>query len=573
MQKNNIRNFVCSFIFSILAVGFVQKVFWHAPIDKTEPVSKDELSAQNIPLFADKKSELVDFEGAFKKETIDVSEMAALVAPEPQNEDKQPLSLEKDTPIAHLETKDEPLQKIPTDLASATEILLDDEEIAEIREMKDHEASGIVYAQEDSVQTMEEPLVVASSNTDEEIPLTQNTEALYQSISINDEQSFSKIAMLEPNTLISTISEPDILEEPKTIAEADIKKSELADMLEISANSSNVPEVDESAWDVAETSLSSANTEQTETSDNPWVMAKGNKYAKNQAVVEEFNKIETEQKQTETVDEKIDQELSALKTKTDEQLLAKTFSEPLLKKRDNDTQLAYQAIQNILIPLPKDIMDDADLTPDLTSSPKERNIEEDLNKIRLTKQTTEIQEEDKKTGLFKSIRSWFSKDSSSQQEEQDQKTNERNKQKNKKKKINANSLKNRIFAVMGTDGTDDFDAATTIMPAELRLFFQPNRAEISGQTLRWIYAFADNARDNDDVYVEVRIDGTSSQVLQQKRLNLLSSIFSLRGVDHRKINVIFTSRDPNSFIIRNIRFNKNKRDDSNNQVDSRYRYQ
>ena len=43
----------------------------------------------------------------------------------------------------------------------------------------------------------------------------------------------------------------------------------------------------------------------------------------------------------------------------------------------------------------------------------------------------------------------------------------------------------------------------------------------------------DNSRyaENDDVYVEVRIDGTSSFALQQKRLNLLSSIFSSRGVD------------------------------------------
>ena len=111
-------------------------------------------------------------------------------------------------------------------------------------------------------------------------------------------------------------------------------------------------------------------------------------------------------------------------------------------------------------------------------------------------------------------------------------------------------------------GDEDYSTVQTmpIMPAELRLSFAPNRAEISGQTLRWIYAFADNARDNDDVYIEVRIDGTSSYALQQKRLNLLASIFSARGVDYRKINTIFTSREPNSFIIRNIRFNNKEKD-------------
>ena len=96
------------------------------------------------------------------------------------------------------------------------------------------------------------------------------------------------------------------------------------------------------------------------------------------------------------------------------------------------------------------------------------------------------------------------------------------------------------------------------MPAELKLAFQPNRAEISGHTLKWIHAFADNARDNPEIYIEIRIDGTGSFTLQQKRLNLLSTIFANRGVDFRKVNIVFTSREPNSFIIRNIRFNNSE---------------
>ena len=112
-----------------------------------------------------------------------------------------------------------------------------------------------------------------------------------------------------------------------------------------------------------------------------------------------------------------------------------------------------------------------------------------------------------------------------------------------------------------------------IMPAELKLSFQPNRAEISGHTLRWIHAFADNARDNQGIYIEIRIDGTSSFALQQKRLNLLSSIFANRGVDFRKVNIIFTSREPNSFIIRNIRFNNNDEVIINNEdQDTNYQY-
>ena len=134
-----------------------------------------------------------------------------------------------------------------------------------------------------------------------------------------------------------------------------------------------------------------------------------------------------------------------------------------------------------------------------------------------------------------------------------------------KAKEKAGEIKDKIFSTLGNISDYSPKEAPSIMPAELRLSFQPNRAEISGKTLKWIYAFADNARDNDNVYVEVRIDGTSSYALQQKRLNLLSSIFSARGVDYRKINIIFTSREPNSFIIRNIHFNNKETEEANKQ--------
>ena len=91
-----------------------------------------------------------------------------------------------------------------------------------------------------------------------------------------------------------------------------------------------------------------------------------------------------------------------------------------------------------------------------------------------------------------------------------------------------------------------------IMPTEMRLSFQPNRAEISGQTLRWIQAFAVKAANDRNTAIEIRIDGTSSMKLQQKRLNLLHNILTNKGVEYSKINTVFTDREPNSFIIRTI---------------------
>lgn len=93
--------------------------------------------------------------------------------------------------------------------------------------------------------------------------------------------------------------------------------------------------------------------------------------------------------------------------------------------------------------------------------------------------------------------------------------------------------------------------------AEMRLAFQPNRAEISGTTLKWIQAFANKVNSDRSVILEIRIDGTSSYALQQKRLNLLHNILTNKGVDYRKINTVFTTREPNSFIIRTVRINSN----------------
>ena len=43
------------------------------------------------------------------------------------------------------------------------------------------------------------------------------------------------------------------------------------------------------------------------------------------------------------------------------------------------------------------------------------------------------------------------------------------------------------------------------MPTEMRLSFQPNRAEISGQTLRWIQAFASKKKTEEDVFLNIFI--------------------------------------------------------------------
>ena len=231
-------------------------------------------------------------------------------------------------------------------------------------------------------------------------------------------------------------------------------------------------------------------------------------------------------------------------------------------------------IQNLIIPLPEDVASDADIIPQLSSEPnkKSEKTEKD-DKSAKTDDNKKLKKEEKESGLFKSISSWFSDDDKGKEDKnasankQEQKTR-KSKEKNKKTGISLFEYRDE------PELANDYMQPETpeIVPAELKLSFQPNRAEISGHTLRWIHAFADNARDNSGIYIEIRLDGTSSFALQQKRLNLLSSIFANRGVDFRKVNVIFTSREPNSFIIRNIRFNDSE-EINNNTTDKGSNYQ
>ena len=232
-----------------------------------------------------------------------------------------------------------------------------------------------------------------------------------------------------------------------------------------------------------------------------------------------------------------------------------------------EIKVASETVKNLLIPIPEDILNDENLTPQLVSSKKpddirkEIEVEEKLKetvrsdqlapvekenatvktvladeKILSAKETdnSPLVEKDKKKTILNSLSSIFS--SSTNVKEKSRKSREDGIFDNLRRKI---AGRNKV----------------KIMPTEMRLSFQPNRAEISGQTLRWIQAFASRAAEDDGMMIEIRIDGTSAMELQQKRLNLLHNILTNKGVEYSKINTVFTQREPNSFIIRTVRLN------------------
>ncbi len=318
------------------------------------------------------------------------------------------------------------------------------------------------------------------------------------------------------------------IEENKlSIAESKIKIEEQAPVSQIAMISSGVSGNDAISQINKEVKNTEKEWDSMSEEGTPWVVAKANVFAKNNKAVEEFaNSVS---------DEEVEKLLNPDKI-----------------EEDGEIQTA-EMVKNILIPIPDDIMNDKNLTPQLVSPKKTLEKDDSVDEVEPAEENAE------KGALLKSITSIFSSPSS-ETEDIEVDDDSGNKKKNKKKK--------GLFAAFSKD-----KASSKILPAEMRLSFQPGRAEISGQTLRWIQAFANKATEDDNIILEIRIDKNSSYALQQRRLDLLHTILNSKGIGEGKVNTVFTSREPNSFIIRTLRLNHNtqsKQTTKNRQKKSNY---
>ncbi len=265
--------------------------------------------------------------------------------------------------------------------------------------------------------------------------------------------------------------------------------------------------------------------------DNPWAAAKGTNFPKNKKILNEdfFQNADADN-------------------------IAQTLGKKQPTK-EKEVLLAADIAKNILIPIPEEIMKEENLTPQLISSHKKDGSEELSPEQKAAEEIGEGIEEngEKQGGILKSISSMFSKAP-------------------KVDAADGGEKKSGFFEQL-TTRKNKAKEKTKILPTEMRLSFQPNRAEISGQTLKWLQAFANKAIEDDSVFLEIRIDGTSSFELQQKRLNLLHNILTNKGVSYNKINTIFTTREPNSFIVRAVRINKKDNEDTEQREQNPYYYQ
>ena len=245
-----------------------------------------------------------------------------------------------------------------------------------------------------------------------------------------------------------------------------------------------------------------------------------------------------------------------------------------------EEKVAYTPQQNLLIPIPEDILNDENLTPQFSTSKENLEIEQELrDKHQLPELAPEKRLQNKNnssegnTGVIQSIDDEKDFDSDADDDGLDDDDGDDEAAHGYLDRINSwfsgsirgkssDAAKSKKSGSAGKDQQSSIfqrllgkkDSQESIVPTELKLSFQPNRAEISGQTLEWLHAFADNAVNNDNVVVEIRVDRSASFEVQQKRLKMLYKILEDNGVEQRKVNIMFTDREPNSFIIRNVRY-------------------
>lgn len=289
------------------------------------------------------------------------------------------------------------------------------------------------------------------------------------------------------------------------------------------------------------------------TENSPWEIAVGNTHTKNKNISSQLKEAS---------------DISALSNEIDD-------------ITDNGKEISYKVAekikQSIIFPIPAEILNDEDLTPTFikghrkTSAPlkaqsapqkktplREATPKEITKPLKIvTKVPTQeaIKENDSK-GLLDSLSSWFSQNAEKEEK----------KQKNKKAPSYSSQSAMNTERPSQPSSNEEFanfyetlqettrnHQQNKILPSELKLSFQPNRAEISGQTLRWIKAFSEAAQ-NENTYLQVRLDASTPTDIQRKRLNLLYSIFINNGVNPQKIDTVFTTTEPNAFIIRSLTY-------------------
>ena len=520
MYKSGFKAFAYSFSVSLFAIVTAGRVFAPQNIDSNTPLN---LENKNIALFLKnvkpsrhpvKKIALSNIPDIEKK-VIDNEKISREVVLADKLEDF-------DFPI---EFASEPLEIANQQIVAEAKVLYSPEQPLPEKEIE----AEVVYSAD--VSDVEENLLKAPKLPEPEVVEVALNEPVQAEPLISAEQTALDNARNAKQGII-----PLVVDQKHVVSRAKIGNPD--DLTHVALGNSDVPIESMVKEDKAKEETPKA-SEWTSLENSPWLVAKSSG-GKNLFAAKEF-------------------------ASKDQKEIADILNTP---KQAQGVDVASETVKNLIIPIPEKIMQEDNLTPKLAYP----SLSEDAAKELSIKKETELKEKiaekqkallspieedddisldaptpeqksavadddtSNKGKIINKLSSLFKKDTSEENEKLSPK------QKALKKAAARKSLKKRAAK----------SKQVSIMPTEIRLSFQQNKAEISGQTLRWVQAFAAKAAATPEMMLEIRIDGTNTTSLQQKRLNLLYNILTNKGVEYSKINTVFTAREPNSFILRSI---------------------
>lgn len=579
MKKTAFKTFVCSFVFSLFAILLTNRAYLRTPKTDNNDIK---ISGKNITLFL-KSDDLAPISlASLPTKKIVLSTVADIAKEErTQIDNINPSSqdvVSEDIAENHFENTD--TSELPVQVLKKEEIpvqpaakILADTDITPSEQQAGAEQTLAL-----NQQATPDTLTPSSKNiSDEEntlidikIPLEQSNAKKIAAFepkadkpaekNINKEVNKEadkpakeiKTAQADTLSVLPEEKEPQILiplenSQKQIWAKAEIKTAAEANKNQVALNSKNIPI---SSMDTKTHGISAATTKTKDKAwksmkekygskkdDDPWVVAKGKKFPDNQLLLDD--------KKYKISDDEVQKIFEA-----NEKLSSNSEAENI--------QLASKTVKNLLIPIPEDILNDENLTPQLISSPKNKEIKEELEAKGLIRKEEESKEEPKEVTPVSSTSETTNTNATAKDGSiLDSLTSLFAGNKTATPEIGINEDEeedtNTLFSAFTRKQNR---LMSKILPTEIRLSFQPNRAEISGQTLKWIKAFAQKTAEEPTTGLEIRIDGTSSPLLQRRRLNLLQNILLNEGAAPEKINTIFTAREPNSFILRTVRINK-----------------
>lgn len=579
MEKAGLKTFVYSFVFSLFTVFGVNGVYLRA---HSHTRSEIKIPSKNITLFLRDAVPAAETAAAVPAKKIVLSVLPEIKAPQEEIVDKIPLSvddfLEQSADTRAVASNQIPLQtsaRITAEpvteqnekvISNFEKVIsspppVDENELMP-KKMQPQKAapsdSKPEPVEKEPLYFPENPLQVAGHEQKKPenlltLPQDEKKTPTIAAAKKTEEQPASpavQTAEAAPQLLIPLEKDRGRV----TLAKNEVKTAGEAAENQVALNAKNVPIKSMIAADKRQNGTKDASGGQWQSmeekyadkkSDNPWVVAKGGKFPRNEMVLEDKA------------------------YKQDEEEIRKILAGNSQNASDDQgtIKLASETVKNLLIPIPEDIMKEKNLTPQLVSSNKNKKVEEEMAAKEALRQDEDEEEETqtetpadsgaKSGGILNSITSIFSGSKKDVPQIGDSVDS-------------GNDSQNSLLSAFTRKKSRSF---SKILPTEIRLSFQPNRAEISGQTLKWIRAFAQKTVEEPSTGLEIRIDGTSSPLLQRRRLNLLQNILMNEGADYNKINTVFTAREPNSFILRTVRINSDNMDmpqNRNNHANSRY---